>query len=114
MVDHVSLGLAVGFAGNYGKGIDATSGGTVTYSNASFSFGPRVGANISMGRAFSLYPQFTLGIEHEAYDELAASSETCGPSTSSPWTSSSRCSCTPRRTSSSASGRTSITRSRAR
>jgi hypothetical protein len=75
VVDHVSLGLAVGFAGNFGKGIDATSGGTVTYSNASFSFGPRVGANISMGRAFSLYPQFTLGIQHEAYDELAASSE---------------------------------------
>ena len=65
----------VGFGNYYSKGIDATSGGTVTFSNAAFSFGPRVGANFSIGPTFSLYPQFTLDIAHQAYDELAGNSE---------------------------------------
>ena len=75
VIDHVSLGVGASVASTYAKGIDPTTSVAVTSSHNDVSFAPRLGLDLPLGSAFSLYPQFELAVGHAVYDETSASSE---------------------------------------
>ncbi len=75
VIDHVSLGIGANVASSYSKGIDPTTSVAVTFSHSDVSFAPRLGLDLPLGSAFSIYPQFELAVGHEVYDETSAASE---------------------------------------
>jgi hypothetical protein len=75
VIDHVSLGVGANIASSYTRGIDPTTSVPVTSSYNDVSFAPRLGLDLPLGSAFSIYPQFELAIGHAVYDETSAGSE---------------------------------------
>ena len=75
VIDHVSLGVGANVASSYIKGIDPTTSVAVTSSHNDVTFAPRLGVDLPLGSAFSIYPQFELAVGHAVYDETSASSE---------------------------------------
>ena len=75
VIDHVSLGVGANIASSYARGIDPTTSVPVTSSYNDVSFAPRLGLDLPLGSAFSIYPQFELAVGHAVYDETSAGSE---------------------------------------
>lgn len=62
VIDHLSIGIDLSAGYGESRGYSA-EGGLVRNETTSFSGGPRVGADLPLGRYVSFYPRLTLGIE---------------------------------------------------
>lgn len=75
LVDHLSLGVAIGGSLSHSRGVDASNGATVVESTGFFECSPRIGVDFPVGGPFSVHPLLGLEFGHETYDEVQGASE---------------------------------------
>jgi hypothetical protein len=72
---HISIGIGLAASYSMSKGLDASSGATVTNERTSYALAPRVGFDVPIGVLFSWYPRVTLALGAVSYDEMSGASE---------------------------------------
>jgi hypothetical protein len=70
-VSRFSIGFYAWGSAYGSTGIDAATGAQVTYSSSGDGFAPRIGVDIPLGDLLSWYPQASIGLGEEHWDETA-------------------------------------------